>query len=210
MSLPYEYDAGDEQIAMDKRHVYLLHDILCAGHFRSALEIGCAYGASTTAFVMAMRAIPEMRVTLCDIFISESVKQLTKDCGERLTILQTPSVEVLESPREFDFILVDACHDMKSVAAEVDRLIPRKPLCLMAHDTSATLAGYPESEGAEYLKRRFMLEPGYLCLEDNLTRESEATERGLFFATTSEALFSVAQQRFSKWCAEWKEVEVAA
>lgn len=210
MIAPYEFENDEPVIAMDKRHIYLLHDILCAGHFRSALEIGCAYGASTTAFVQAMKVIPEMRVTLCDIFITKSVKGMTQDCGDRLVTLQTPSVEVLESPREFDFICVDGAHDMATVSAETELLLQRKPLVVMAHDTSATLAGYEKAEGAEYLKRRFMLEPGYLCLEDNLFRDSEATERGLFFATTSEVMFSIAQERFKRWCAEWIPAEVCA
>jgi hypothetical protein len=79
------------------------------------------------------------------------------------------------------------------------QLIRRRPLCVMAHDTNATAAGFPLCEGALLLKRTFESLPGYQCIEDCKTREGERTHRGLFLATRDPDLFQVAEAAFAAW-----------
>ena len=51
---PYRFDMAYArcyavpEVAVDKRHVYILHDVLCGHPFKNALEIGSFNGASST------------------------------------------------------------------------------------------------------------------------------------------------------------------
>ncbi len=184
----------------DKRHVYMMHGILSAWPFRHALEIGSYNGATATAFVEAIGKSLSL-ATFCDLYPSKSLRDVVAACRDqnRVNILAQRSVQVLENSVAYDFIFVDACHDIASVTPEVQRLMWRRPLCVMAHDTNATAAGYPACEGAEMLKRTFESQPDYLCIEDNRQREGERTERGLFLATKDEDLFRIAREVFEKW-----------
>jgi hypothetical protein len=125
---------------------------------------------------------------------------VAKNCRlpDRIKITDRPSCDVLDSKERFDFILVDGCHDAESVAKELMRLIVRKPLCVMAHDTHATESGYPLCEGAKLLKDTF-ISVGWKCIEDATKRDGERTERGLFLATQNTELFDKAQAAFARW-----------
>ncbi len=189
------------QVCMDKRHVYILHDILSAWPFKSALEIGSFAGASATAFVEAINRGSRMIATFCDVSVSASLMDVVLSCKTEAQVRVTaqPSWAVLDSKIDFDFIFVDGAHDIDTVTLEVKRLLKRKPLCVMAHDTNATEAGYSQCEGAAMLAWTFRNHPDYLVLEDNLARPFEQTNRGLFFATTEPALMETAQDIFRKW-----------
>lgn len=188
------------EVAMDKRHVFLMHDILCGWPFKSALEIGSFNGASSTAFVEAINKGAEMSATFCDVQPTHSLMDVARNCRhpDRVRITKQPSCEVLDSAEPFDFILVDGRHDAESVALELMRLIVRKPLCVMAHDTNAAEAGYPAAEGAKLLKDT-LISMGWMCLEDHGRRDGERTERGLFLATKDANLFDLADDAFARW-----------
>jgi predicted O-methyltransferase YrrM len=188
------------EVAMDKRHVYLLHDILHSWPFQNALEIGSFNGASSTAFVEAINEGSPMTATFCDVCPTHSLMDVARYCRfpARARITKQPSCEVLDSGEPYDFILVDGNHDAESVAKELMRLIVRKPLCVMAHDTSATETGYPACEGAKLLKDTFR-SMNWECLEDSDRRGGERTERGLFFATQNSELFDHAYDAFCRW-----------
>ncbi len=189
------------QMAMDRRHVYTIHAILSAWPFKSALELGSWHGASSTAFIEAINGGSAMQATFCDVQVSESLRAVTDNCRlpDRVQITNQPSWELLDTAQPFDFILVDANHDLASVTKEVDRLLLRRPLCIMAHDTSASVNGYPMAEGAEMLKRTFSHAP-YHWIEDAKLRPKEETQRGLFCATTNPALFGIIREAFARYC----------
>lgn len=205
MTDPYRFDLAYArcfaipEVAMDRRHIFMLHDILCGYPFKSALEIGSFNGASSTAFVEAANAGKLGRATFCDVQVTHSLMCVANNCRNpnRVRITREVSWSLLESAEDFDFVLVDANHDLESVTPEVKQLLRRRPLCVMAHDTNATAAGFPLCEGAALLKNTFMKLPGYYCIEDAKAREGERTERGLFFATTDPALLDLATQVFS-------------
>jgi predicted O-methyltransferase YrrM len=185
---------SNRDMAMDERHVYLLHSILLGWPFKNALELGSFRGASSTAFIEAINGGSEMIATFCDAAPTESLWSVVRNCEQpgRVRVTADLSWHVLESPETFDFVLVDANHDLESVTQELERLLVRKPLCVMAHDTNATRMGYPKAEGAHHLKRTFQQHDDYYCIEDAARREGEQTERGLFLATTDPALFRMA------------------
>jgi hypothetical protein len=182
---------------MDRRHIYILREVLDVG-FELPLEIGCANGASTTAFMEAHKDCPFKGLTLCDPIITEPVLKMAQE-GSRIRIEQTTSLDALDSFVPFDFICCDGRHDLDYMREEVRRLERRRPRCLMAHDTSATIAGYPHAEGAEFLRRTFATKEGYYALEDNYRRPGEQTERGLFLATTCPNTFQMAKGIFRRW-----------
>jgi hypothetical protein len=206
---PYSFDqpayasckAGDPT-AMDRRHIFVLHEILMAWPFKNVLEIGCHMGASSTAFVEAMNAGAQFGTTFCDVVVRDSLwsvlKNGTPEVQKRSLVCQQPSWWVLDTKDEFDFIFVDGAHDMDSVSVEVKKLLRRQPLCIMAHDTNATAVGHPACEGAKFLKDTFWCLPGYRCMEDCERRPGEATHRGLFFATTNSELAWRAAEIFAE------------
>jgi hypothetical protein len=207
---PYTFDMAYARcfavphMAMDKRHIFLMHDILCNWPFKSALEIGSFNGASSTAFVEAINkgeGLGESGVAhFCDVSPTHSLRSVVQNCRhqDRVGIVPKPSTEVLDWSFPFDFVFVDGNHDAESVAKELMRLIVRKPLCVMGHDTHATESGYKLCEGAMLLKRTFD-SMGWYWWEDHKQREDERTERGLFFATTDPKLYGVSREAFWRW-----------
>jgi hypothetical protein len=211
---PYEFSGAYEGCyadpggAMDKRHVYTVHDILAAWPFQNALELGSYRGASSTAFIEAINGGAKMTATFSEIAPLSSLHEVIGNCRhpERVRLTKEPSWNVLESFDHFDFVLVDAYHGIAPVKRELQGLLVRRPLCIMAHDTNATDAGYEKAEGAKLLGETIRGLPGYFgfplydCIEDAKRRNGEGTERGLFFATTDNNLFKVARRAFDKWC----------
>lgn len=198
---PYAQALSDPRMAMDRRHIYMLHAVLLAYPFRNVLELGSYRGASSTAFIEAINVRPEMQVTFCDVNPTDSLWEVTGNClrPDQVRVTKDPSWNVLESAEDYDFVLVDANHDLASVTAELHRLVVRRPLCVMAHDTNATAAGYPHAEGAQLLKRTFRTLDGYWSIEDAIDRPGEETSRGLFLATTSDEIMRKASGIFERW-----------
>ena len=202
---PFEFDgpyAGcyvDRVLAMDKRHVYMLFEILCCWPFASVLEIGCCNGASSVAFIEAQNLLG-MHVTFCDPYRSQSFKRVLQ-CSIHGSMLITTakSTEVLAGDETYDMIFIDANHDLESVKPELDLLVKRQPLCVVAHDTNATEAGIDHCEGAQLLRDTFRGMPGYFSYEDCVKRPHELTHRGLFVATRSAELFARARCAMQKW-----------
>ena len=206
---PYSACFAHPLTAADKRHIFIINDILKCWPFKSALEIGSFYGATATAFVEAINSgqgLGESGIaTFCDVAVSDSLMDVVQNCKDmdRVRITPQPSWAVLDSREDFDFIFVDGAHDMDSVTIEVTKLLRRRPLCVMAHDTNATDAGYSKCEGAKMLREQFahpfVTMHGYRSIEDREHRKGERTDRGLFLSTSNNELFQLAQTIFQKW-----------
>jgi hypothetical protein len=104
-----------------------------------------------------------------------------------------------QTSESYDFVFVDGDHRLEYVKQEVDLLIEKRTLCVMAHDTNVHLFGQGDCDGTPYIKWRFQTAHGYFCLEDNVSRPGEDTRRGMFFATTSLELFEAARTSLQKW-----------
>jgi hypothetical protein len=100
----------------------------------------------------------------------------------------------LNSPTEFDFIIIDGDHRIDNTRNELEILKRRPPMCFMAHDTNSTACGIGWCEGPPLFKQWFQTTAPYLCLEDNFVREGEDTRRGMFLATTSPEIFEKARE----------------
>lgn len=205
---PYSLDGAyapcfrEREMTMDRRHIYVVHEILATWPFSNALELGCFRGASSTAFVQAINRGGLKRAMFCDVDVTDELRMVAESCWlpHRVSIVEMASWDVLDTPVHFDFVLVDANHEEPQVKRELESLLRRKPACIMAHDTNATAAGYASAEGAAMLKREWSILPEYTCIEDNEKRPGEETHRGLFCATRGEALSSIARAAFEKFC----------
>lgn len=210
--IPYEftgvYDVYEEGLytnAADKRHIYLMHELLCLGQFDQCIEIGCYRGASSSAFLESLKSTTG-HVAFVD---NEITPQLTRMCAaspyqNRIRIFPAWSQEFLARDIDYDCIFVDGNHNLPSVAIELKYILPRRPRCIMGHDTNLAAVGFAECGGAHLLKQTLFLHPDYYCIEDTERREHEWTERGFFFATTDHELFQLAKDAFRKWCIEYQ------
>lgn len=189
------------QASLDPRHIAWLFDVLSSGYFQNALEIGCLNGASSTAFVEAINQERLAHATFCDLDIRETLNAVLSHCRfpERTATFTGRSIDLLDRQSGFDFVFVDGDHRWATVQAETERLLQRRPVCVMAHDSGADMAGMADCEGVPYLKWRFQTTAPYLCLEDNALRPGELTHRGLFLATTSPEVFEVARTSLLQW-----------
>ena len=205
---PYDLSAYPPRIwdwtpaSLDRRHLFWLFDVLAAGRFQHALEIGCLNGASSTAFVEALNRYLLQRATFCDIDLRDALRSVLSQARnpERVQTYPGKSIDLLrESTETFDFVFVDGDHRLENVRQETELLIQRQTPCVMAHDTNVQSFGYDDCDGTPYLKWRFQTTAPYYCLEDNAARPGEDTGRGLFFATTSLALFESARASLGTW-----------
>lgn len=202
---PYAHCYDDRAGCMDERHVYLLHELLLAGGFKNALEIGCYHGASTTAFLEAAHKNPDLTVSLCDVCIGEEILPVIQHRYDenRVRVLEMLSLAALKAYPDFDAVLVDGSHDIASVAVELSYLMINKPRVIFAHDTSATDHGYEAAEGAKLLRYALSIHPEYgqFTYEDDYRRDGEETHRGFFMATTDPKFYPRAVELFQKWAA---------
>jgi predicted O-methyltransferase YrrM len=83
--------------AVDPRHLYWLADVLAAGLFRTALEIGSFLGTSGTAFVEAVNAGRLEHATFCDLEPRENLRRVLATCRDptRLTLQPGRSIDLL-------------------------------------------------------------------------------------------------------------------
>lgn len=210
---PYSFDQpayrgcyANRAMCMDERHVYTVFDVLMCWPFENVLELGSFDGASATAFIEAINLGGLFQFTACEIMPTKSLRAVIDGvhsaARHRVRTVVDPSTVVLDRVEDFDFILVDANHDLESVSKELEHIVRRQPLCVMAHDTNATRMGYPKAEGAQHLADTLRKHPAYQgrCIEDSVRRQGEETHRGLFFATTDAELYKKARAIFNARC----------
>jgi hypothetical protein len=186
----------------DRRHIEWIFDLLASGKFKTGLEIGCLHGAISSAFVEAVNRDALQQATFCDIDFKPAFRETLAQCRhtERLWPFAGRSADLLRQGGGYDFVMIDGDHRLTPVWEELEALLRLAPKCIMAHDTSATPAGYSECEGPGYLKWRLQTTPGFFCLEDNFVRRGEATERGMFLATTDLEVFEIARSSLALRC----------
>lgn len=188
--------------SLDRRHLFWMYDVLTAGGFQHALEIGCWYGGSSTAFVEAINREKLPRATFCDVAFQSEFREVVSHCQhpDRIRAYSGRSFDLLrDRSQEFDFVFIDGDHRLQNVREELELLLQRQPVCVVAHDTNAESLKYKECDGPPLLKWAFQTTAPYLCLEDNALRPGEDTARGLFLATKSPEVFEVARQALRRW-----------
>jgi hypothetical protein len=174
---------------MDFRHAFFLYRLVCLGMFRNILEVGCYDGASTSAFLQAINDGHNFHLTLCEPYVRPVLVETVSRCNRKPTLVQRDSLNVID--KSFDLVLVDGDHRTVQVAREVGLCLFHDIATIVAHDTSAF--HIPGCEGSVFLGKVFKNHPDFCCLEDNLKRDGEFTERGFLFATKNKQLFEEAK-----------------
>lgn len=197
---PYA-EAKEPGWCIDQRHLFLLYNLLLAWPFERVLEIGSYKGYSSAAFIQAINAGQAFVADFCDIKIQPSLRKVLATCEyrEQVRLHARSSHDLLADPSSgpYDLVFVDGNHRFEAVQPEIKQLLGRKTLCIVAHDTAASTAGYAECEGAYYLKKAVQHEPGYYCLEDCEPRVNEATHRGFFVGVRKDLeLFEIVRAVF--------------
>lgn len=200
---PFQFpdDIDLNRMSMDRRHVYWMYDFLLSGKCRRVLELGSAYGCSTMAFVEALSAKQVDEVHLCDPNPQPSLLDIIKG-HKNIHLHTTKSSQLFNGPfkikGDFDFVLIDANHNLESVKADWSYVSSSK--AIMAHDTSALAVGVKYCEGTAWLKNELQSTPGFYCIEDNMPREGERTDRGTLFGTRDLALLEIGRASFTRFC----------
>ena len=164
----------------DDRHIDTLHELAVASPLNSLLcEIGCWMGASTSAFIEAMKLRKDLRLLLFDIQITSQLLRLVDESGvaDRVEIRQHPAYKAMTEAAQLVFI--DGDHGWPAVA-DLAVCLAMGCRVIALHDTN----GYnPKVQkacqgsilAAGILKRS----PGRKHWEDCRGRKGEQTHRGL-------------------------------
>ena len=127
--IPYSFDQPaydlcfrDPAEAMDKRHIFIVHQILASWLFVvGALELG-SWLARELLRRLLRRSTAGRRCgrhsAMCQV--TQGLQNVVNNCknfaGGGWTIANLPSWELLPREDQYDFILVDAYHDIQSVS----------------------------------------------------------------------------------------------
>jgi hypothetical protein len=192
----YDYTFSSKGMSMDARHINMLYNILINGDFKNVLEIGSFHGASTTAFVEAMKIKSDLNVSICDIVVHPPLRTLLESCQtkERVRFYNTYSKNVING--SYDLIFVDGDHTFNTVKEEVDLLLKHNVETILAHDTNAQIAGYALCEGSHYLG--VTLKRLYDWCEDVKDRPNELTKRGFFACSKNPEKYKVILEVFEQ------------
>ena len=124
----------------------MIYNLMTSKLFSNVLEIGCLHGYSTHSFVSALKNGYEFKFSICDVNFNENVLKMVSDLPIR--IFNKKSIHVI-SP-EFDFIFIDASHDIKSVSEEIEKILDCKTDTVLAHDTFINAEKF---KGAVFLRK---------------------------------------------------------
>jgi len=203
---------GYDQVAIDARHRQMLAACAVACRAAHVMEIGCANGYSTAAWIWLLDHGFIQRLSLCDVFFTPGVRQL---CGARpnVTFYERPSVEALADIAGAvpDFLFVDGLHTTENVAAEVPLIERLGVPNVTAHDVSywrSDQPGFRYDPGARQFWWQLSTRPGWYALMDAYFRPNEETQRGIMFASSRPENYAACQPVFraNGPAFNWREV----
>jgi hypothetical protein len=160
--------------------------------FKNVLEIGCLNGYSTYSFISALSSGAEFNLTLCDLNIQDSVRQMIKNHNS-VNLQQKESIEVISE--EFDFVFVDGSHDFDTVSKELSCLVKCNTKTILAHDT---FIGHPNFKGAIFLRDSLSKNKKYHAFHHNELRKNDQTHYGISFFTQDKKIHNIARRLFAR------------
>ncbi len=181
------FDGKERAWHTDERHIDTLHELAVASPLNSLLcEIGCWMGASTSAFIEAMKLRKDLRLLLFDIQITPELLRLVDESGvaNRVEIRQYPAYEAMAETVQLVFI--DADHKWPALA-DLAVCLAMGCRVIVLHDTN----GYSSSARAQSLgsilaAKILKRSPGRVHWEDCRRRKGERTHRGLLVSWPKE------------------------
>lgn len=177
-------NTGDPPMAMDYRHVEMLHAAILEAKPRVAVEIGSHKGHSLVAFLEAMDELPMMELHVYEPHITPELKATLAVAGHRsrVTLHTEPVWDAIIQP---DFVFIDGDHGIPALADLAWCLANTVPVIAM-HDTQ-TWRRIPECRGAFLAACLLRDMPSRAWVEDNVDRPGKATWRGFGLSTIYQA-----------------------
>lgn len=176
MNLWTEYGIAEDHrnppMAMDLRHVTLLHKSLLATRPRIAVEIGSHKGHSTAAFLKAMDDLPDMQVHIFEPHLTPELACLMAASRHNDRIFHHPEA-VWGYDIDPDFAFIDGDHGL-SAMADLAFCLSKQATTIAMHDTEGRFDCWGSKLAADMLcgmKDR-------MWLSDAKPREGEFTHRG--------------------------------
>lgn len=166
-------DTAAPPMAMDLRHVRMLHQAILTAKPRIAAEIGSYKGHSTVAFLEA----PLEEFHIFEPYPTPELIALI--AGRQNVHLHT--APIWQSPLRPDFVFIDGDHDLPALA-DLAFCLARGVRTIAMHDTRGFSTGLTPF-GSEAAANLLSAMPDRLWQEDSLLREGEWTHRGLGVST---------------------------
>lgn len=184
--------------AIDARHVQWLYRVLKYAKPKTVIEIGCFQGFSSLAIMQAIDKNYVQNAHLIDTNIQQSVRDIAR---ENVVLHQTFSTTALPEIDDVDdlAVFIDGDHSYTAVAAELPYVLAKNPRIIIAHDVTATAAGYGDCEGPAWLWGELQAK-GWTCVVDCLPRFDELTHRGLLMAAKDSETIDAIRKGFIETC----------
>lgn len=176
-------DTGTPPMAMDYRHVEMLHAEILKARPKVAVEIGSHKGHSLVAFLAAMDELPEMQMYVNETHVTTELVDLIYASGERGRV-HVSSRPIWTDHFTPDFVFIDGDHGIPALA-DLAWCLARGVRTIAMHDTR-TASRLPECWGAATAAGLLRQMPGRTWTEDWEDRPGEWTWRGFGVSTIIE------------------------
>lgn len=173
-------NTGDPPMAMDYRHVAMLHAAILKAKPRTAVEIGSHKGHSLVAFLEAMDELPEMELHVFEPHITPELTAAIYASGHSQRVTARPW-SVWDSDLKPDLVFIDGDHGLPALADLAWCLARMVPVIAM-HDTR-TKCRIRECWGAAVAANLLRDMPSRKWWEDHEDRPGEWTWRGFGVST---------------------------
>lgn len=177
-------NTGDPPMAMDYRHVEMLHAAILEAKPRVAVEIGSHKGHSLVAFLEAMEELPLLEVHVYDTHVTPELRQTIRLSGHahRAFVHSEPVWDSIVRP---DFAFIDGDHGIPALADLAWCLANMVPV-IGLHDTQ-TWRQLDNCRGAFLAATMLRDIPSRQWVEDCEDRPGEWTWRGFGVSTIYQA-----------------------
>ena len=180
---PYRFAWDSSGWAMDDLHIQLLFAIASLPELRSATEIGCYRGASTSALIEAVNQGHLDRLHLVEVKPDPSLGRVIAACKfpDKVTLHTSPYWEGETGPT--DLVVIDGDHRWGAFP-DVLRALSWLAKVVVMHDTNNYPLAMP-TWGATLAASMLKTMPGRDCFEDVCRRPGMATHRGLLVSSAT-------------------------
>lgn len=160
----------------------MIYDLMTSKLFFNVLEIGCLHGYSTHSFVSALKNGYKFKFSICDVNFNENVLKMV--AGLPVSVHNKKSIQVIST--EFDFIFVDASHDIKSVSEEIEKILDCKTDTVLAHDT---FINGEKFKGAVFLRKVLSTHKDYFHINYYKKIPNDQVHYGMSLFTKRKTVF---------------------
>lgn len=176
----FTLDRNTPPWSMDRRHVEMVAAVLHHMRVERAVEIGCLLGRSTVAFHEAKKRGGPLRwVGLCDKEPTPEACRVAGEIANAGVVVETFWNYSGMIPWRAECWIIDGDHSPEGALADYRKAVANGASVIVLHDTS-----HKQFSGPRVVADLMRADAKWQTWEDNIRREGEETERGLFIAAT--------------------------